>query len=117
MICLDEIKYELDWVLTMQDKDGGVFNKLTNLGFDAFEMPEKATEKRYFVGKSTTAALDFAANTAQASRVFKSIDKDYAQKLLTASESAFDWALKHPAIVFENPKDVSTGCLWIKRIQ
>lgn len=106
---LDEIKYELDWVLSMQDKDGGVFNKLTNLGFDAFEMPEKATEKRYFVGKSTTAALDFAANTAQASRIFKSVDKDYAQKLLIASESSFNWALKHPAIIFENPKDVSTG--------
>jgi len=55
---LDELKYETDWILTMQDKDGGVFNKLTNLSFDAFEMPEKATQKRFFVGKSTTAALD-----------------------------------------------------------
>ena len=26
---LDELKYELDWVLTMQDEDGGVFHKLT----------------------------------------------------------------------------------------
>ena len=114
---LDELRYELDWVLTMQDKDGGVFNKLTNLGFDAFEMPEKATEKRFFVGKSTTAALDFAANTAQASRVFKSTDKEYAQKLLSASESAFEWAVKHPAIVFENPKDVSTGAYGSKEFR
>jgi endoglucanase len=106
---LDEIRYELDWVLTMQDKDGGVFNKLTNLNFDAFEMPEKAVDKRYFVGKSTTAALDFAANTAQASRVFKAVDKEFAQKLIVASEIAFEWALKHPDIIFENPKDVSTG--------
>jgi endoglucanase len=106
---LDEMRFELDWVLTMQDKDGGVFNKLTNLSFDAFEMPDKATAKRYFVGKSTTAALDFAANTAQASRVYKTTNKEYAQKLLAASESAFEWALKHPSIIFENPKDVSTG--------
>jgi endoglucanase len=106
---LDEIRYELDWVLTMQDKDGGVFNKLTNLNFDAFEMPEKAVDKRYFVGKSTNAALDFAANTAQASRVYKSIDKDFAKKLLIASENAFEWAIKHPDIAFDNPKDVSTG--------
>ena len=106
---LDEMRYELDWVLTMQDKDGGVFNKLTNLGFDAFEMPEKATEKRYFVGKSTTAALNFAANTAQASRLFNTVDKEYAQKLISSAKSAFEWALKHPAIIFENPKDVSTG--------
>jgi endoglucanase len=106
---LDELKYETDWILTMQDKDGGVFNKLTNLSFDGFEMPEKATQKRYFVGKSTTAALDFAANAAQASRIFNSMDKDYSQKLITAAESAFGWALKHPDIAFENPKDVSTG--------
>ena len=106
---LDEVRYELDWVLTMQDKDGGVFNKLTNLAFDAFEMPDKATQKRYFVGKSTTAALDFAANTAQAYRVFKQTDKPYADKMLAASQAAFSWALKHPDIAFENPKDVSTG--------
>lgn len=106
---LDEVRYELDWVLTMQDNDGGVFNKLTNLSFDAFEMPDKATEKRYFVGKTTNAALNFAANTAQAYRVFRQTDKPFAEKMLAAAEKAFEWAKKHPAIAFENPKDVSTG--------
>ena len=106
---LDEIKYELDWLQTMQDEDGGVFNKLTTLKFDSFEMPEKDKGKRYFVGKSTTAALDFAANTAQAYRVYRSTDKAYAEGMLKASQKAFEWAMKHPDIAYSNPSDVSTG--------
>lgn len=106
---LDELQYELDWMLTMQDQDGGVFHKLTNLGFDAFQMPEKSTDKRYFVGKSTTATLCFAASLAQASRVFRPSAPDYAGRLLDASKKAFDWAQVNPTTPFRNPPDVVTG--------
>lgn len=106
---LDELKYGLDWMLTMQDEDGGVFHKLTNKGFDPFQMPDKAIEKRYFVGKSTTATLCFAASLAQASRIFKSSAPDYATRLLEASKKAFDWALANTNTPFRNPPDVFTG--------
>lgn len=105
---LDEVKFELDWMFTMQDTDGGVFFKLTNLSFDPFEMPDKTVEKRYFVGKSTTSALCFAASFAQAARSFKN-DKEYSIELLTAAEKAWKWAVANPAIAYKNPKDVLTG--------
>ncbi len=38
---LDELKYELDWMLTMQDEDGGLFHKLTTLNFEGMVMPTK----------------------------------------------------------------------------
>lgn len=106
---LDELKYELDWMLTMQDEDGGVFHKVTNLGFDPFEMPDKAKEKRYFVGKSTSASLCFAATMAQASRVFASLDSSYSARMLRAARMAFEWASANPTAIYSNPKDVSTG--------
>src|ERR1035437_7866621 len=64
---LNEILYNLNWMLTMQDPfDGGVYSTLTNKGFDGFEMPEKATQPRYVIQKTTAAALDFAAVMAMA---------------------------------------------------
>ncbi|WP_116108133.1 glycoside hydrolase family 9 protein [Lewinella sp. IMCC34191] len=106
---LDELKYELDWMLTMQDDDGGLFHKLTTLEFDGMVMPEAGSGRRYVVGKSITATLNFAAATAQAARVYRDYDADYADRLLTASRQAWSWAGNHPDAFFRNPDDVSTG--------
>ena len=106
---LDEIKYELDWLLTMQDEDGGVFHKLTTLKFAGMVMPEAGTKDRFAVAKSTPATLDFAAATAQAARVYRDYDPDFADRLLAAARRAWAWGRKNDAAFFRNPADVSTG--------
>ena len=106
---LDELKYEMDWVLTMQDEDGGVFHKVTTKNFEPMVMPDLATSKRYIVGKGTAATLDFAAAAAQASRVFAQEDAQYANQCLSAAERAWQWAQQHPEVVFRNPEDIRTG--------
>ena len=105
----DELKYELDWILTMQDDDGGVYHKLTALGFSGFIMPEAYDLDRYIIGKGTAASLDFAAVLAQASRLYKNIYPDWSLTALTASKKAWDWALKNNNVAFKNPEDVNTG--------
>lgn len=109
---LNELKWELDWMMTMQDEDGGVFNKTTTLSFSRFVMPEKDKNDRHLIGKTTTAALNFAASMAMAHRIFKKYDNvfpGYADKALSAGQKAFEWAEKHPDIVFRNPRNVFTG--------
>ncbi|MBQ5464904.1 MAG: glycoside hydrolase family 9 protein, partial [Fibrobacter sp.] len=49
---LAEIKYNLDWMLTMQASDGGVYHKLTTLQFCGTVMPNEDIDKRYVIGKS-----------------------------------------------------------------
>lgn len=97
---LDEIHWNLDWMLTMQDpEDGGVYHKLTSPSFEGFIKPTEGNQQRYVVAKSVTATLDFAASMAQASRIFRAFESDYpefADKALAASEKAFSWALNHP---------------------
>jgi len=108
---LDEIKWELDWLLAMQDLDGGVYFKLTSKWFSSYVMPANDKLERYMVGKSTTSALDFAATTAIAYRLFKN-STDYpgfADKCLSASEKAWQWAKNNPSINFKNPSDITTG--------
>jgi endoglucanase len=106
---LDELRYEQDWLLTMQDTDGGLFHKLTTLNFSGMVLPQAGTEPRYIIGKGTAATLDFAAASAQAARVFRELDPAYAERCLTAAERAWAYALDHPDQVFRNPPDVATG--------
>ncbi|SFR39887.1 non-processive endocellulase [Robiginitalea myxolifaciens] len=106
---LDELKYELDWALTMQDEDGGLFHKLTTKNFEGMVMPHQATAERFIVGKSTAATLDFAACTAQAYRVYQDINPEYAKACLDASLKAYRWARENPEVLFSNPEDVHTG--------
>ncbi len=106
---LDEVKFELDWLKTMQDDDGGVFFKLTTLAFSGFVMPDADKADRYVIGKTTASALDFAAMMAMAGRIYTSYDSVYAADCVTRAENAWTWAKAHPAIYFKNPSDVSTG--------
>lgn len=111
---IDEAMWNLAWMLTMQDPvDGGVYHKLTNLKFDAMVMPHQAMkEPRYVVAKSTSAALNFAATMAAASRVLAPYQKQYpgmAARMLAAAEQAWKWAQANPAVLFKNPADVVTG--------
>ncbi len=105
----DELKYELDWVLTMQDDDGGVYHKLTGKNFSGFILPEDYDLDRYIIGKGTAATLNFAAVLAQASRLYKNIDKVWSSNALNAAEKAWDWAVLNDNVPFANPEDVKTG--------
>jgi len=110
---LDEIKWNLDWMLTMQEvADGGVYHKLTGLNFSGIVTPENYNLNRYVVQKSTSATLNFAAVMAAASRVFANYETalpGYSAQLLNASEAAYAWAEQNPTVYFTNPSGVSTG--------
>ncbi len=106
---MDELKYELDWIMTMQDQDGGVFHKITAKNFSSFIMPADYGLERMVIGKGTAATLNFAAVMAQASRLLKDIDSQWSTKSLTAAEKAWKWAVENDNIDFRNPADVRTG--------
>lgn len=105
---LDEMYYNLDWMLTMQDpSDGGVYHKLTTPSFEGFIKPTDCKQQRYVVKKSVTATLDFAAAIAQASRLFAPYEKDYpgfSKRAIAAAEKAYLWAKKNPEAYYEQDK-------------
>jgi endoglucanase len=103
---LNEIACNLRWMLAMQDpNDGGVYNKLTNASFDAMDArPGQTREPRYVVQKGTAAALDFAAVTAQAARIYimyKNVYPGLADSCLASARKAWKWALANPAIPYD----------------
>ena len=115
---LDEAIWNLNWMLTMQNKvsdggDGSVYHKLSGLSFEGIVMPANYNLQRYVIGRSTSAALNFAAVMAVASRIFSdyNIQKPgYSTTLLAAAKEAYTWAKNNPAMHFTaNPSDVFTG--------
>lgn len=107
---LAEIKYNLDWMLTMQAEDGGVYHKLTSLKFCDAVQPAEDPLERFIIGKSATATFDFAAVMAAASRVYAAFNEAFASKCLEAAKKAYTWGSANMnALYTANPKGVETG--------
>jgi len=112
---LNEVRWNLDWMLSMQDDDGGVWHKQTSEQFCGFVMPEKDRLVSFVIGagqepfKTSCATGDLAAVAAIAARVYKPFDIVYAGKCLRAARLAFEWIEKHPNVTFRNPAGVATG--------
>ncbi len=87
----------------------GVYHKLTAKKFSGFIMPVGYDLERMIIGKGTAATLNFAAVLAQASRLYKISDPDWALSAINAAEKAWKWALVNDKKAFRNPEDVQTG--------
>jgi endoglucanase len=112
---LNEIRWNLEWMLTMQDEDGGVWHKQTSERFPGFIMPDKDTTLSYVIGtgqepyKGTCATADFAAVMAIAARAYRPFDVSFSTQCLKAARQAWSWASAHPGLFFRNPPGISTG--------
>jgi endoglucanase len=113
---LDEVRWNLDWMRSMQDPaDGGVFHKQTSERFPGFVMPQDDATTSFVLGtgrepwKGTCASADFAAVMAIAARVYRPYDPAFADGALGAARKAFTWAVAHPDVLYANPPEVNTG--------
>ena len=107
---LEEIKYELDWMMKMQREDGALYHKVSCLSFCSFIMPQEEKEELYISPVSVTTTADFAAVCALAIRFYEKYDVAYAEKLAEVSRKAYR-ALASLSIPggFKNPPEISTG--------
>lgn len=108
---LDEVRYELEWMLKMQNKNtGGVYHKVTCDTFPGYVMPEEETKPLIVMPETTTSTADFAASMALAYEVYKDIDADFANTCLEAAKKAYEWAKANPdKLYLANPDDITTG--------
>jgi endoglucanase len=111
---LDEARWEVSFLMAMQAPDGSEFagmvhHKMHDEGWTAIGVrPDQDTLKRTLRPVSTAATLDMAAVAAQASRVFRSSDRAFSAKALTAAEKAYAAAEKHPD-KYADPNDNNNG--------
>jgi endoglucanase len=116
---LDEVRWNMEWLLGMQDSDGGAWHKQTSSDFCGFVMPSMDSSYPLFIGKYpnpgspwkvTAATADLAACAARASTLFRPYDSVFADRCLSAARSAFTWIEANPSSNYEtNPSDIGTG--------
>lgn len=107
---LQEIKYELDWMMKMQRPDGSVYHKVSCNRFCIFIMPDEEKDELIVSPVSVTATADYAAALAMAVRFFEPYDAEYAMKLKECSIKAYE-ALSWLSLPggFINPEGIVTG--------
>ncbi|MGA0559923.1 glycoside hydrolase family 9 protein [Larkinella sp. VNQ87] len=89
---LDELKWELDWLLKMQQGNGGVNNRVAVTSYDnGTDNPATDTQPRYYTNVTTWATATFAALTAHAARTYQTLNPTYANTLRTVSEKAWTY--------------------------
>ena len=108
---LDEARWELDWMLKMQDEEsGGVYHKVTCRSFPGEVKPEEETDELVICPVSVTASLDFAAVMAKASVLYAPYDPEFAKTALEAAQKAWAYGSQNPVGEgFHNPPEISTG--------
>jgi len=112
---LNEARWNLEWMLKMQDDDGGVWHKQTSEHFPGFISPEDDKLPSEVIGtgsapyKSTCATADLAVVAAIAARVYQPYDPKFAARALEAARKAWAWTEKYPNVTFKNPPGISTG--------
>jgi hypothetical protein len=79
---LDEAKFELDWMLKMQDSESGGFYPRVQLNGDVREIKDQN-------GCTTDDTACAAAVLSHAYIIYKDIDNNFAEKCLESAESAF----------------------------
>ncbi len=109
---LDEAHWELDWLVRLQEEDGGVPHKVTTACWFA-GMPEESIEPQYILAKTTHGTAMAAAVLALGSRLWQPYDADRAATYLAHAQRAWQFLEAHtqaePSKGYANPPEICTG--------
>jgi endoglucanase len=110
---LDEARWEMEFLLSMQVPSGGlwegqdmsgmVHHKMHDVAWTGLGLPpDQDAQTRYLYPPSTAATLNLAATAAQCARIWETIDPTFSAQCLAAAQTAWDAALAHPAMYAAN---------------
>ncbi len=104
---LDEVKYEIDWLLKMQNSDGSVLSVIGGAGASP---PSADAGYRRYGPANTSATLSAAGIFALAAKQYNSIGMTaYGTTLQTAAVNAWTWANANPSVTFYNSGVLAAG--------
>ncbi|HFC12474.1 MAG TPA: hypothetical protein ENJ56_06480, partial [Anaerolineae bacterium] len=114
---LDEIRWELEWMLKMQDADGGFYHMVKSKGgdgrseWDSDTTPDVSPDLRFIRDndvagwgtrtnvKPTSVTGDAVAALAHAAEVFAPFDAAFANELLVSAEAGWTYLQNNPQYI------------------
>jgi hypothetical protein len=108
---LDELKFQLDWLLKMQEPDGGVWVKMGDIDYNGKYPLEEDDRPRFYGPKCTGAAISVAGQFAHAARVYSQFEqwKPFARLLRERAERAWDFYQKNPKTPRSDDGTIKSG--------
>ena len=97
---LDEVKWELDWLMKMQQPDGSVLMKVSKVGWAGESPPSADDFPRFYGPPQSSATRRFSSMMAHAAVVFAERPEPewqaYSDTLVARAEAAWFWVAAHP---------------------
>jgi endoglucanase len=107
---LAEVKYELDWMMKMQRRDGSTFHKVAGAQWPSFEIsPDTDTQDRFIYSTCSAATAMYGAALAMGARIYKPYDAKYASTLLKKAELAWAYLERTPESVYRVDEGQESG--------
>ncbi len=110
---LDEIKIELDWLIKMQDSDGGAHCVVGVENYASASPPSADLADRFYGPKTTSASFTVAAVFALAAKQARKINnatwQNYADDLESKAEDAWTWGIDNPSQTYYNAGIIAAG--------
>ncbi|MFE0790307.1 glycoside hydrolase family 9 protein [Streptomyces mutabilis] len=112
---LDEVRWELDFLLKMQVPQGQplagmAHHKIHDEAWTGLPLlPSDDPQKRELHPPTTAATLNLAATAAQAARLYRPYDRQFAAKALDAARTAWAAALAHPDVLADETDGIGGG--------
>ncbi len=99
---LDEARWGIEWLMKMQTEDGGVMRRTEAWGQPALTVrADKDTKPQYLYGVNYSDTGNMVAVCALASRIYKDIDADFANKCMEAANRGYAWLMANPDFKYE----------------
>ena len=108
---LDEARWGLTWILSMQEPDTGAFRAREAVYDWSDPDPVKERKPRWVAGVGTASTAKATAVLAQAARVFAKFDQAFAARCEQAARAGFAFLEQHPERIFVDGKG-SDQPLW-----
>jgi endoglucanase len=110
---LDEVKFELEWLLKMQNADGSAIMKISTLGFNGGSPPSTDANQRYYSAAASSATRTVCSQFAHAAIVFRNLSdplmQDFGDTLLVHAELAWQWLQANTAYSNYNNETFSSA--------
>lgn len=108
---LDEIKFQLDWLVKMQFEDGSVPVKMGNIDYNGTWPLSNDKRPRYYGPKDSGATIYTCAIFAHAARVYAKFKpwSGFSELLTERAKKAWDWYHSHPRTYKSDTGEIKSG--------
>ncbi len=108
---LDEVRFQLDWLMRMQFPDGSAPVKMGNIDYNGAYPLSRDFRPRYYGPKDSGATIWTCANFAHAARVYGRFQpwKGYAAELRERAIRAWNWYKSHPRTFNTDTGEIKSG--------